>query len=292
MQLKVAFDAFLPVGRWAPLFHVLCLERPGLRLAWRAVPFPARDRPLLDGADAGLLVAPPPEEGLDALTIETSPMAVALAAGHRLAREEGLAVAEILHEPFLGGPTLHPRWLAFWTLDERRGGPPTLLDEPVHNARRALEVVASGRAMATVAAWMGDGLPHPGVITVPLRDGPPVHTRLVWRSGDRNADVHALVDLAAAWSALRPGGGHAGMPDTGLSYSADPPEPGGDDLQARLRAARGQAALLRAQSRAVQAQNAQLARRLSGGPAATPPDSDPARPADQDAEDEPDGNER
>jgi DNA-binding transcriptional LysR family regulator len=208
MELKVAFDAFLPVGRWAPLFHILRLERPGLRLAWRAVPFPRVRRPLLDGADAGLFVAPPPEPGLGALTIEISPMAVALAVGHRLARQDGLTVADIVHEPFLGGPKLHPQWLAFWTLDERRGGPPTL-----HNAQRALEVVASGRAIATVAAWMGDGLPHPGVITIPLLDGPPVHTRLVWRSGDRNANVRALVDLAAAWSALRPDGGDAGVPD-------------------------------------------------------------------------------
>jgi DNA-binding transcriptional LysR family regulator len=222
MQLKVAFDAFLPVGRWAPMFHVLCLERPALRLAWRAVPFPARDRPLLDGADAGLFVAPPPETGLDALTIDTSPMAVSLAVGHRLARAEGLAVADILDEPFLGGPTLHPQWLAFWTLDERRGGPPRLLDEPVHDARRAVEVVASGRAIATVAAWMGDGLAHPGVITIPLRDGPPVHTRLVWRSGDRNANVHALVDLAAAWSALRPDGGDADTPDVVASPGRAP----------------------------------------------------------------------
>jgi DNA-binding transcriptional LysR family regulator len=213
MQLTVAFDAFLPVGRWAPLFHVLRLERPGLRLAWRAVPFPTRDRPLLDDADAGLFVAPPPETGLDALTIETSPMAVALAVGYRLARQDGLAVADIVHESFLGGPKLHPQWLSFWTLDERRGGPPTLFDEPVSNVQRAVEVVASGRAIATVAAWMGDGLPHPGVITIPLRDGPPVHTRLVWRSRDRNADVHALLDLAAAWSALRPDGGDAGVPD-------------------------------------------------------------------------------
>jgi DNA-binding transcriptional LysR family regulator len=213
MQLKIAFNAFVPVGRWAPLFHVLRLERPDLRLAWRAVPFPTVHRPLLDGADAGLFVAPPPEPGLDALTIETSPMAVALAVGHRLARLEGLAVADILHEPFLRGPELHPRWRAFWTLDERRGGPPTLLDEPVHSAGRAAEVVASGRAIATVPAWMGDGLPHPGVITIPLTDGPAVHTRLVWRSADRNANVHALVDLAAAWSALRPDGGDARVPD-------------------------------------------------------------------------------
>jgi hypothetical protein len=117
-----------------------------------------REREVARGAQwsiAGLFVAPLPEPGLDALTIETSPMAVALAVGHRLARQDGLAVA----------------------------------------------------------AWMGDGLPHPGAITIPLRDGSPVHTRLVWRSADRNANVHALVDLAAAWSALRPDGGDAGMPD-------------------------------------------------------------------------------
>jgi DNA-binding transcriptional LysR family regulator len=201
MHLKVAFDAFLPVARWAPLFHVLCLEQPGIELAWQPVGFPTTHRPLLDGADVGLFAEPPAETGLDTLTLESGPMAVTVAVGHRLARQDGVTVAEILDEPFVNSPDLHPQWRAFWTLEKQRGRPPVSADGSVLTAAHGAELVASGAAIATVPAWAADGLAHPGVITVPLVDGPEVQTRLVWRAGDGNPMVRAVVDLAAAWTA-------------------------------------------------------------------------------------------
>jgi DNA-binding transcriptional LysR family regulator len=204
MHLKVAFDAFLPVARWAPLFHVLCLEQPGVALEWLPAGFPTTHRPLLAGADVGVFAEPPPEPGLDALTIETAPMAVTLAVGHRLARQEGLTVADILDEPFVDGPGIHPEWRAFWTLDKWRGGPPVSANGIVLTARGGADLVAAGRAIATVPAWAADGLAHPGLITVPLLDGPQVRTRLVWRSDDGNPMVRAVADLAAAWTVAGP----------------------------------------------------------------------------------------
>jgi DNA-binding transcriptional LysR family regulator len=195
-QLTVAFDA-LPCARWGPLFQVLCIEQPSVRLHWLAVGFPTRERSLLDGADVGLFVAPPYEAALSALTIETSPMLVLLAVGHRLSRRGELRVADILDEPFPGGPDLDPRARMFWTLDERRGAPPKLTGDRVESAQRWLDVVASGRAIATVPAAIAGGLPHPGVVAVPLADGPSVATRLVWRSDNENPLVRALVHLAA-----------------------------------------------------------------------------------------------
>src|SRR4051812_25074405 len=120
MQLRVAFHA-LPLARWGPLFQVLCLEQPGVRLEWQAVGFPVRGRPVLDGAEVGLFVAPPHEEGLSALTIEMSRMVVMVAVGHRLTRHDELMVADVIDEPFAASPDLHPQWRAFWTLDEQRG---------------------------------------------------------------------------------------------------------------------------------------------------------------------------
>jgi DNA-binding transcriptional LysR family regulator len=197
--LRGAFDA-LPVARWGALFHVFRLEQPEVTLEWQPMAFPKAGRSLLDGVDVGLFVAPPREDGLSALTIETSAMAVLVAAGHRLALHDHLSVADILDERFLGGANVHPEWRAFWHLDERRGGPANLLNDDVHNAEQGLEIVAAGKAIATVPASMADGLPHPGVVALPLRDGPLVHTRLVWRSGDENPIIDALVGLAEAWT--------------------------------------------------------------------------------------------
>jgi hypothetical protein len=37
-------------------------------------------------------------------------------------------------------------------------------------------------------------LAHPGVVALPLRDGSPVQTRLLWHSDDGNPIIRSLVD--------------------------------------------------------------------------------------------------
>jgi DNA-binding transcriptional LysR family regulator len=204
-QLTIVFDAGMPTARWAPLFHVFCLEHPGLHLEWQPIGFPIRGRSLLDGADAGLLIEPPLEEGVGALTLDVSPMVVIVAVGDRLAHDTELGVADILDRPFPGGPDLNPAWSSFWTLDEQRGAPATRTADDVKSAEDGIEVIAAGRAIGTLPAWMADGLAHPGVIALPLRDAPHVRTRLVWDSQPGDPIVDALVDLATAWT--RDGGG-------------------------------------------------------------------------------------
>jgi DNA-binding transcriptional LysR family regulator len=197
--LQVAFDGNLPHARWGPLFHAFRRAHPGVRLDWRAVGFPVQGRSLLDGAEVGVFVQPPREVGVGALTLDTSPMVVVMAVGHRLAQQGTLSVADVLDEPFLGGSNLCPEWSAFWTLDEQRGRPPTRTGD-VTGAEQGLQAVAAGRAIATVPDWVADGLAHPGVIALPLQDGPPVTTRLVWREDEENPFVPRLVELAAAWA--------------------------------------------------------------------------------------------
>jgi DNA-binding transcriptional LysR family regulator len=197
-SLRVAFDESLPSAQWGPLFHVLRLERPGLRLEWRPAGFPTGARSLLHGADVGVLLEPPKELGLDTLTIAVSPMVVVMAAGHRRAGHAGLRVADILDETFPGGRDLHPEWLAFWTLDAQRSGPPRLSHDSAHNVERLLDVVAAGRAITTLPASVAGGLPHPGVVTIPLLDGPSVSTRLVWHRHEQSVVVRSFVALAKA----------------------------------------------------------------------------------------------
>lgn len=197
--LRVLYDAHLPQTRWGPLFHVLRLEQPHATLEWRPAAFPSRDEPLLRGSDVALLLEPPEDPGLSCLTLDRSPMAVVVAAGDELAHREELRVADLLDRPFPGAPSSHPEWLMFWTLDAQRGGPPRYTDDDVTTAAAGLEVVATGRAIATVPAWMATGLAHPGIVVLPLQDAPEVRTRLVWRSDDDHHLVLSLIDLAATW---------------------------------------------------------------------------------------------
>jgi DNA-binding transcriptional LysR family regulator len=215
MQLTIAFDSFLPVARWGPLFHVLCLEQPRLTLDWRPVGFPMVGRSPLDDADVGLLVEPLLGAGLDSLTIDSSPVVAIMAVGHPLARHDGLSVADILDERFLDVQGLDPRWRAVWTLDDRRGAPAKLIDRALPDTDAALPAIASGAAIGTVPEWAANGLHHPGIVSVALRDGPSVATRLVWRSDDDDPIVRALIDLAAAWASLRLDRADAGEPGAG-----------------------------------------------------------------------------
>src|SRR5690349_1667800 len=175
-RVQVRFDTRLPHARWGPLFHVFRLEHPEVHLEWRPAPFPARDRTLLDGAGVGLMLEPPPEPGVSALTLDTSPMVVIVAAGDPLAHHDELSVADLLDRPFPGAPSLRPEWTAFWTLDALRGGPPTCTDDDIRTSEDAIAVVAEGRAIATVPAWVAGGLSHPGVVAVPLREAPQART--------------------------------------------------------------------------------------------------------------------
>ncbi|HYZ29213.1 MAG TPA: LysR substrate-binding domain-containing protein [Thermoleophilaceae bacterium] len=200
-SLSVAFDAGLPQARWGPLFHVFRLEQRDVVFEWHPVPFPVRARPLLGDADVGVFVHPPDEPSVSAVAIDASPMVVVMAAGHPLADNVDLTVADVIEQPFPGGRGLDPDWVAFWTLDEQRGGPAERPDDDVTDAPQGLEVIAAGRAIGTVPIWMAGCLTHPGVVALPLRDGPPVITSLVWRTGDENPLVRRFVELAKAWTA-------------------------------------------------------------------------------------------
>ena len=72
----------------------------------------------------------------------------------------------------------------------------------VRNAEQGLQVVADGRAIATTAATIANGLAHPGVVALPLVDGPPVATRLVWRTEAEHPALGHLIDLALAMTTV------------------------------------------------------------------------------------------
>src|SRR5690242_5939788 len=140
--LTVAYDT-LPVARWGPLFQVLRLERPDVRLRWRPAEMPLRNTCRLDGADAGLFVEPRDMTDHPSAPLGISRMVVLLAAGHRLARGHELHVTEVLDEPFPGGTDLDPQWSAFWTLDAYRGGPPPRnIGDEVRTGAQGLHAVA------------------------------------------------------------------------------------------------------------------------------------------------------
>jgi hypothetical protein len=199
MMFTVAFQTLVPMARWAPLFRAFSQQRE-LRLRWLRTETPPTRGSLLDGADAGLFVMPPHEDGLDGLTLDVSDMVVLLGTGHRLARERSVDVADVIDEPFLRGRALGGWRDSLWTLDDYRGGPPR--SAPVESVSEAIDALAGAAAVATAPAWAVAGMPHPGIVAFPLADGPAVATYLLWRQGDARPPVRALVDLARTWTIL------------------------------------------------------------------------------------------
>jgi hypothetical protein len=173
------------------------MEVPELQLDWKPVGLPTTDRPLLDGMDVGLFVGPPRDTGVDRLVLETTGLVAVMGVGHPLGGETELTVADVLGERFPGSPRLDPDWTAFWTLDEQRGGPAERSDDDVTSVAEVLEVVAARRAIVTLPATLALGLPHTGVIALPLVDGPRVSTSLFWRAGDDRPVMRRLAGLAA-----------------------------------------------------------------------------------------------
>jgi DNA-binding transcriptional LysR family regulator len=161
---------------------------------------PAAGGCILESADAGLFVMPPPDDELESLTLDVSDMVVLVAADHRLARAQTAHVADVVGESFLDGPQLDGWRSSFWSLDDYRGGRPRSVI--VAGAEEAVDAVAAGRAVATAPSWSVTAMPHPGIVAVPLRDGPAVATYLVWHRDDERSPVRSLVQLGRAWSAL------------------------------------------------------------------------------------------
>ena len=220
MFLTVAFNA-QPLSRWGRMFDLLRRRHPDADLVWQALEYPVAGRPPLEGADIGLLVEPQTGPELDTLTLWSEELLVAVALDHPLATRGKLAVSEVLDQPFSGSSTLDRGWQAFWTLDRERGGPPTWSEDPVVNQSQAIDAVASGRAIAIVTAGVGEGLTHPGIATIPLIDARPAAVKLVWKAGDENPLVAALVEIARkmAWletSHIEMEEGYVGCPRCGL----------------------------------------------------------------------------
>jgi DNA-binding transcriptional LysR family regulator len=184
----------VPLTRWAPMFQRLCERRPGVEVRWRPLDFPRVDRSPVDAVDVAMALQPSADPKLSALVLERTPRVALMAVGHRLAGRRKLSVADILDEPFAGGdPALDPRWRAFWTLDEERGGPARSTPDRVANGA---DVVAAGEAIATSTPAIAASLAHPGIVAVPLVDARPVHVALLWRTGHGKPLVDELVGIA------------------------------------------------------------------------------------------------
>ena len=140
-ELLIGRDGLQPNG-WSPLFLRLHREWPDAAIDWARLDFPVRGRSPLQHVDIALLTEPPPHPGLSELLLARQPRVALLSAGHRFAARAKVPVGDLLDEVYLGcDPSMEPAWLAFWSLDHERGGPPRMSEDRATILEEAIEIV-------------------------------------------------------------------------------------------------------------------------------------------------------
>jgi DNA-binding transcriptional LysR family regulator len=141
---------------------------------------------LRDGrADVGLLYAPFDDlDGLDHEALHTEDRVVILPAGHRLAGQAGVRMADLEGE----------------TLPSGKGIPTGEGTGPeVADAAQLFHLIALNRMIAVLPRSLAEPVPA-GLICIPVTDAPPSRLVLAWNSRDRRPLVASFVTAALAAS--------------------------------------------------------------------------------------------
>jgi DNA-binding transcriptional LysR family regulator len=144
--------------------------------------------------DAGFLRAPAAPPGLFLETLLTEPVLAGLPAGHRLARHDRIALAELAAEPFV----FFPRHRSVLAYDEfiascrAAGFSPAIVQEA--SGVSALGLVAAGLGVTVVAASY-QALSMEGVRFVPVI-GHQLTLQVAWAAGNTNTALPGFLETA------------------------------------------------------------------------------------------------
>jgi len=167
---------------------------PGVVPSLRLVSWDDPTAGLMDGSsDVAFIWLPGTVDGLDCVTLAVEPRLVALPAGHPLAVREGIALPDLLDEPFVALPATAGVLRDFWLAADDRGGRPAVIGAVVLTADAALEAVAAGLGVVLIAAGNVPLYERPGVVTRPVDGLTDATLALAWRADDRRLDVAAFV---------------------------------------------------------------------------------------------------
>ncbi|MEE1817795.1 LysR substrate-binding domain-containing protein [Streptomyces sp. SP18ES09] len=131
------------------------------------------------------------------VVVAAEPRLVALPEAHPLAARAGLAMADLLDEPFLALPGTGPELRDHWLAVEARGGRPPVVGAEIASADEAYEALVGGLGICLVAAGNAPLLTRGGVVTRPVRDVTPSRFAVAWRASDDRPLVRDYARAAA-----------------------------------------------------------------------------------------------
>ena len=172
-------------------------ESPDLDVVLRHVPWGQEVAGLADGRVDVVFLNAGPDEVLDARVravhvADTQRVAV-FAAGHRLAGETSIDIADLDDEPIVDAGYDREVWL----VEPRPSGAiPRVVGPPAQNVEEMLALVASGRAMAITAEVVAAAHRSDDIAFVPLRGLDPLRLVLLALADDERP---AVADLLASF---------------------------------------------------------------------------------------------
>jgi DNA-binding transcriptional LysR family regulator len=197
--LQVGFQTSVGGGLYQDVAARFAALRPDWRLALRAHVWSDPTGGLRDrSADVAFVWLPTgAEDVIEVLPLRSERKFVALAADHRLADHEAIAMTELLEEPFVALPPeagpLRDHWLAL----EERGARPVRIGAEVRTADEAFEAVATGHGVTLLAEGNVSVYDRPGIVCHPVVGVQPCRLGIAWRRGDQRTVVREFVGAAA-----------------------------------------------------------------------------------------------
>ena len=197
--LRIGFTPGAALELTEPILTEFRSRFPEVSLELHEYPLVDPTGGLADGsADVSFIRLPFSADGLETETLFTEPLAVAVAANHRLAGRSSVEAGELLDEPLTMSGSSDPVYRDFYLLNAFRAGaaPPKIF--PTTSVTEEQAIVASGVACGIIPAAAMRYIMHPGVRCLPIVDAAPSVVVLAWQSQHDGPLVERLREVACA----------------------------------------------------------------------------------------------
>jgi DNA-binding transcriptional LysR family regulator len=145
---------------------------------------------ILDGrVDVGYVRLPVDRRGLEVRDLLTEPRVAVVPAGHPLAGEGAVTIADLAGERLLQDPAAVPEWRAVATAPAE---PPPA----VRTVEEKLEHVAARRGVVVLPLSTATFYTRPGVTHLEITDIGPCHVALAWEAGRRSRLIEEFAGIA------------------------------------------------------------------------------------------------
>ena len=152
---------------------------------------------LRSGATEVAFVRPPITGELEFLPLFSEPRVAVLPAGHPLAGEPDLSVADLLDEVWCQLPAGDPVWRDFWLAAEHRDAQPAKTGPVMTSLEEQFQYALAGAGISLAPQSVTQDYGRPGIAFVPVRDLEPSMAALAWPRGQDNPLVRQFVAVAA-----------------------------------------------------------------------------------------------